>query len=71
MINLNINFEGITFIAVIINTNTIRITNEMVKPVNEQMFFHIKESLIREIVSGVYGKEIDAAIKNKKGLLLL
>jgi len=71
MISFKINFEGITFVANIVNVNTIRITNEIVEPVNQQMFFHIKESLIREIVSGSYAEEIDSAIESNKGLLLL
>lgn len=70
MIVLKIRFEGTTFVANV-NGNNITITNEIILPVNAQMFSHIKETLVREIGEGVYNMEIANAIKQKWEMLVL
>lgn len=71
MASFMIKFEGMTFIAVISDYETISISTLITKPVDKQMFFHIRESLRCEIEEGYHSIAISNAINDKVKVLEL
>lgn len=69
--SFTIEFEGQKFVAEVNEDDEVRITNEIILPVNAQMFFHLKESLVQQLRNGEHDIVIRKAINEEVELLVL
>ena len=70
--DLIINFEGYNFIATVSNKNNVIVSSKRdIGNINNQDFFHIRDVLNNDIMSGKHNKVIAEAIKNGTDIIRL